>query len=112
MLVPCTRKACATKVIRKKQNSTATERSWRNSQHRAQDALARRRARGRGATALAGGRERQLRAALAGPELRRARGSRAAPLHDPGAARSGRAARVPPKATIRKPMPRLAAESR
>ena len=32
MLVPWTRKAWATKAIRKKQNSTATERSCRNSQ--------------------------------------------------------------------------------
>ena len=32
MLVPWTRKAWATKVMRKKQNSTATERSWTSSQ--------------------------------------------------------------------------------
>ncbi len=32
MLVPWTRKAWATNVMRKKQNSTATERSWTSSQ--------------------------------------------------------------------------------
>ena len=32
MLVPCTRKACATNVIRKKQKRTAMERSWPSSQ--------------------------------------------------------------------------------
>ena len=111
MLVPCTRKAWATKVIRKKQKSTATERSWRNSQHRAQDAPAGA-ARGAGpGLADAGGAS-----ASAGPGLSRARapgleGHRFAPFTTRvPAIRS--CSPLPPNATIRKPMPRLAAESR